>query len=67
MLRKGSGMPVMGMRLTTTAMLMKAWKVSQAVMPSAISPPKVSGAFMATRIPRQARMRKSAMTSRPPR
>jgi hypothetical protein len=25
LLRKGSGMPVMGMRLTTTAMLMKAW------------------------------------------
>ena len=31
-LTNGSVMPVMGIRLTTTAMLMKAWKASQAVI-----------------------------------
>ena len=51
-LTNGSVMPVMGSRLTTTAMLMKAWKTSQAVMPMAIRPPKVSGALSAMRLPR---------------
>jgi hypothetical protein len=51
-LTNGSVMPVMGSRLTTTAMLMKAWKTSQAVMPMAIRPPKVSGAPRAILMPR---------------
>lgn len=59
-------MPVMGMRLTTTPMLMKAWKVSQAVMPKANKPPNVSGARMATRMPRQASSRNRPMTNKPP-
>ena len=48
----GSVMPVMGKRTTTTAMLMNACSVSQAVMPTAISAPKESGADMAILIPR---------------
>lgn len=44
-------MPVMGTRLTTTAMLMKACPMSQAVMPAASSPPNVSGAPRATFTP----------------
>ena len=59
-------MPVMGMSSTTTLMLMNAWNVSQAVMPSASSAPKVSGACMAMRMPRQASSRNSPMTTSPP-
>lgn len=50
-LTKGRVMPVTGMRLTTTAMLMKAWAVSQTVMPAASRPPNVSGALRAMRMP----------------
>ena len=45
-------MPVTGSSTTTTAMLMKAWMVSQAVMPVASSAPNVSGAPSATFKPR---------------
>lgn len=48
----GSVIPVTGRRVTTTPMLTKAWRHSQAVMPAARRPPKVSGAASATRIPR---------------
>ena len=50
-LMNGSVMPVTGTRATTTAMLMKAWRQSQAVMPAARSAPNVSGARSAVRIP----------------
>ncbi len=50
-LMNGSEMPVIGSRATTTPMLMKAWTHSQAVMPVASRPPKVSGARSAIRIP----------------
>ena len=50
-LTNGSVMPVMGSRLTTTPMLMKAWTSSQAVIPVASRPPNVSGALSATRRP----------------
>ena len=50
-LMNGSVMPVTGSRATTTAMLMNAWKDSQAVMPAASRAPKVSGALTAVRIP----------------
>lgn len=48
----GSGMPVTGIRPTTTAMLMNAWMVIQAVIPAASSAPNVSGAPRAVRMPR---------------
>ena len=51
-LMNGSVMPVIGSSTTTTAMLMNACSVSQAVMPTAISAPKVSGADMAILMPR---------------
>ena len=44
-------MPVTGTSTTTTAMLMNAWRQSQAVMPAAIRAPNVSGAPSAVRIP----------------
>jgi len=50
-LMNGSVMPVTGNRATTTAMLMNAWKHSQAVIPAASSAPNVSGALSAVRIP----------------
>jgi len=50
-LTKGSVIPVMGMSETTTPMLMKACSASQAVMPVASRPPKVSGAPSATLMP----------------
>lgn len=50
-LMKGSGMPVTGSSATTTPMLMKACRQSQVVMPAASSPPKVSGARSAVRMP----------------
>ena len=50
-LRNGSVIPVIGTSATTTAMLMNAWRHSQAVMPAASSAPKVSGAASATRAP----------------
>ena len=50
-LMNGSVMPVTGRRATTTAMLMKAWKHSQAVIPAASSAPNVSGARSAVRMP----------------
>ena len=50
-LMNGSVMPVTGSSATTTAMLMNAWKHSQAVMPTARSAPKVSGARRAVLIP----------------
>ena len=50
-LMNGSVMPVTGISATTTAMLMKAWRQSQAVIPAASNAPKVSGARSAVRIP----------------
>ena len=50
-LMNGSVMPVIGRRATTTPMLMNAWTHSQAVIPAASRPPKVSGARSAIRIP----------------
>ena len=50
-LMNGRVMPVTGRSATTTAMLMNAWKHSQAVIPAAISAPNVSGARSAVRIP----------------
>lgn len=48
---KGSVIPVIGNRATTTPMLMKAWTHNQVVIPAASSEPKVSGAARATRSP----------------
>ena len=50
-LMNGSVIPVIGRSATTTPMLMKAWRHSQAVIPAANSAPKVSGAPSATRTP----------------
>ena len=50
-LMNGRVIPVIGSRLTTTPMLMKAWKHSQAVIPAASSAPNVSGARSAVRMP----------------
>ena len=50
-LMKGSVIPVIGTRVTTTPMLMNAWMHSQAVIPAARSAPNVSGAPSATRMP----------------
>ena len=50
-LMKGSVMPVIGTSATTTPMLIRAWKVIQAVTPAASRPPNVSGACMATLMP----------------
>jgi hypothetical protein len=61
-LTNGSVMPVTGRRLTTTQMLMKAWKHSQIVIPAASSAPNVSGARRAVLIPALARIRNRAMT-----
>ena len=47
----GSVMPVTGTSPTTTAMLMKAWRQIQPVIPAASSAPKVSGARIAVRTP----------------
>ena len=43
-LMNGSVMPVIGTRVTTTPMLMNAWRHSQPVIPAASSAPNVSGA-----------------------
>ena len=45
-------MPVVGKVTVTAAMLIRAWNAIQVVMPHAISDPKASGAFRATRYPR---------------
>ena len=50
-LMNGSVMPVIGTRVTTTAMLMNAWMHSQPVIPAASRAPNVSGAARATRVP----------------
>ena len=50
-LMNGNVIPVIGSRATTTPMLMNAWRHSQAVIPAASRPPKVSGARSAVRIP----------------
>jgi len=50
-LMNGRVIPVTGTSATTTPMLMNAWRQIQAVMPSARSAPKVSGARSAVRIP----------------
>ena len=50
-LMNGRVIPVTGSRATTTAMLMNAWKHSQAVIPAARSAPNVSGARSAVRMP----------------
>lgn len=47
----GRVIPVTGSSATTTAILMNAWKHSQAVIPTASSAANVSGARMAVRIP----------------
>jgi len=51
-LMNGSGMPVTGMRPTTTPMLMNAWRQIQDVTPTASIAPNVSGAASAVRMPR---------------
>lgn len=51
-LTKGSGIPVVGRVRVTAAMLTKAWKISQVVIPVASSKPKVSGARRAALYPR---------------
>ena len=48
----GNGIPVTGIRPTTTPMLMNAWRQIQAVTPAARSAPNVSGAPSAVRTPR---------------
>ena len=50
-LMKGSVIPVTGMSETTTAMLMNAWRLIQAVIPAASRPPNVSGAASAVFTP----------------
>ena len=50
-LMNGRVIPVIGIRATTTPMLMKAWMHSQAVMPPASRAPKVSGAASEMRTP----------------
>ncbi len=56
-----------GSSVTTTPMLMNAWRQSQAVIPAASSPPKVSGAASATWTPRQASRAKRPITTAAPR
>lgn len=51
-LMKGKGMPVKGTVAVITAMLIKAWKISQQVMPEARIVPKLSGASRAILKPR---------------
>jgi hypothetical protein len=48
----GSVIPVIGMRLATTAMFTQAWNTSQVVTPVAMSAPVASGARSAMRTPR---------------
>ena len=50
-LMNGRVMPVTGIRVTTTPMLMNAWMHNHAVIPAASSAPNVSGAASAVRIP----------------
>ena len=50
-LMNGSVIPVTGKSATTTPMLMKAWRQSQAVMPAASRAPNVSGAPSAIFVP----------------
>ena len=50
-LMNGSVMPVIGMSVTTTPILMNAWMHSHAVIPAASNAPNVSGAPSATRMP----------------
>jgi len=50
-LMNGRVMPVTGMSVTTTPILMNAWMHSQAVIPAARSAPNVSGAARAVRMP----------------
>ena len=50
-LMNGSVMPVTGMSVTTTPMLMNAWMHNHAVIPAARSAPNVSGADNAVRMP----------------
>ncbi len=52
-LTKGSALPANGTRPTMTAMLMKASRVIQSVMPAASSEPNISGARRAMTMPRQ--------------
>ena len=63
----GSGMPVTGIRPTTTPMLMNAWMQIQAVTPAARSAPNVSGAPSDVRIPRYPKARNRMITRPPPR
>ncbi len=65
-LRNGRVMPVIGTRVTTTAMLMNAWMHSQPVMPAASNAPNVSGAASATRAPEYARPANRAITMTAP-
>lgn len=48
----GSVMPVIGIRLATTAMFTHAWNTNQVVTPVATSAPIASGARSAMRTPR---------------
>ena len=62
----GRVIPVTGSNATTTAMLMNAWRQSQAVMPAASRAPNVSGARIAVRIPARARTRNRVITAAAP-
>lgn len=63
----GSGIPVTGIRPTTTATLMNAWMQIQDVIPAASRAPNVSGAPREVRIPRYPNTRNRPITSSPPR
>ena len=65
-LMNGRVMPVTGSSATTTAILMNAWRQSQAVIPAARSAPNVSGARIAVRIPAQASTKKRVITAAAP-
>jgi len=59
---KGRVMPVIGMRLATTAMFTHAWNASHTVMPVARIAPVASCARSAIRTPRNARTKNSRIT-----
>ena len=62
----GRVIPVIGMRLATTAMFTQAWNTSHVVTPVARSAPIASGARSAIRTPRYAKARNSMITASVP-
>ena len=63
LLTSGSGMPLVGISPSTTLMFTNACSTSIIVMPSARNAPKLSGARIAVRRPRQAITQKHSTTS----